>query len=96
MRLLSLLVAGAAAVAAQSAETPALLPIETQVGHGYATNNSVRIHFASLVQRDLTLVTIPDADLRAARCGGPRFTHHEVLALPVKESAQSEQLAQPT
>jgi hypothetical protein len=37
-----------AATLARAAETSALLPIETRVTHAYATNNSVRIHFASL------------------------------------------------
>jgi pimeloyl-ACP methyl ester carboxylesterase len=48
MRLFPILATLAAAVVLHGAEPASLLPIETQVTHGFATNNSVRIHYASL------------------------------------------------
>jgi epoxide hydrolase 4 len=48
MRLFLVLATLASAVLLKGAETASLLPIETQVAHGFATNNGVRIHYASL------------------------------------------------
>ena len=48
MRLFPIFATLAAAVVLHGAETASLLPIETQVTHGFATNNGVRIHYASL------------------------------------------------
>src|SRR4051812_9215419 len=48
MRLFPALATLAAAVVLHGGETVSLLPIETQVTHGFATNNGVRIHYASL------------------------------------------------
>src|SRR4051794_18207328 len=43
-----LTVALSAATMLRAADSNALLPIETRVEHGYATNNGVRIQYASL------------------------------------------------
>src|SRR5215472_12104133 len=48
MRLFPAFATMAAAVVLHGAESASLLPIETQVAHGFATNNGVRIHYASL------------------------------------------------
>lgn len=48
MRLFPAFATLAAAVVLHGAETASLLPIEAQVANGIATNNGVRIHYASL------------------------------------------------
>jgi alpha-beta hydrolase superfamily lysophospholipase len=46
----------AAATLVRAADSTALLPIETRVTHAYATNNGVRIHFASLGKGPLVVM----------------------------------------
>jgi pimeloyl-ACP methyl ester carboxylesterase len=48
MRLFPVFATLATAVVLHGAETAPVLPIETQVPHGFGTNNGVRIHYASL------------------------------------------------
>src|SRR5512135_3065391 len=48
MRLFPVFPTRAAVAVLHGAETAPLLPIETQVTHGFATNNGIRIHYASL------------------------------------------------
>jgi epoxide hydrolase 4 len=56
MRLFPAFATLAAAVVLRGAETASLLPIETQVTHGFATNNGVRIHYASLGKGPLIIM----------------------------------------
>ena len=56
MRLTSILGLLTLTVLLRGAQSPALLPIETRVSHGFATNNGVRIHFASLGRGPLVVM----------------------------------------
>jgi pimeloyl-ACP methyl ester carboxylesterase len=51
-----LTVALSAATLVRAVDAGTLLPIETRVEHGYATNNGVRIHFASLGKGPLVVL----------------------------------------
>jgi pimeloyl-ACP methyl ester carboxylesterase len=56
MRLVPVFAMLVAASVLHGAETSSLLPIETRVSHAYATNNGVRIHFASLGKGPLVVM----------------------------------------
>jgi len=45
-----------AATLLHAADTPVRLPIETRVSHAFATNNGVRIHFATLGKGPLVVM----------------------------------------
>lgn len=56
MRLAPVFALLTAATVLHAAETPSLLPVETRVRHAFATNNGVRIHFATLGEGPLVVM----------------------------------------
>ena len=65
------------------AQTGELLPIEQRVSHGYATNNGVRLHYASLGQGPLVVLIhgFPDYWLTWRDLMEDLARDHEVVAL---------------
>lgn len=66
-----------------TAEPASLLPIETKVAHGYATNNGVRIHYAFLGQGPLVVMIhgFPDCWLTWREQMEALAKDHEVVAI---------------
>lgn len=56
MHLIPVVATVLTAASLHGADTSSLLPIETRVHHGFATNNGVRIHFVSLGQGPLLVM----------------------------------------